>query len=233
MEEADSEAGSGHTLDDFSGKLDGTRVHRQAVMHLTPERAGSPKLGIDLTAHAVTRLLKEWSEGDRTALEKLLPLVHLELHRLARRCMKRERPAHTLQTTAIVNEAYLRLVDQQGADWRSRAHFFAVSAQVMRHILVDYARRKYSGKRGGAARKVTLDEVALASTERAAEVVALDDALQGLAELHPRRCKVVELRYFAGLNNREAAEVLGVSEVTVERDWRFARAWLYRELQRS
>jgi RNA polymerase sigma factor (TIGR02999 family) len=147
--------------------------------------------------------------------------------------MRRERAAHTLQTTAVVNEAYLRLVDQQGADWRSRAHFFAVSAQVMRHILVDYARRKYSGKRGGAAHKGTLDEVAPASTERAAELVALDEALQALAELHPRRCKVVELRYFGGLNNREAAEVLGISEVTVERDWRFARAWLYRELQRS
>jgi RNA polymerase sigma factor (TIGR02999 family) len=185
------------------------------------------------TGQAVTRLLREWSDGDSAALERLMPLVHGELHRLARRYMRRERSGHTLQTTAVVNEAYLRLVDQQRADWRSRAHFFAVSAQAMRHILVDYARRKYSGKRGGAARRVTLDDVALASTERAGELVALDQALQGLAEIHPRRCKVVELRYFAGLNNREAAEVLGTSEATIERDWRFARAWLYRELQGS
>lgn len=224
---------SGHPSNDFSGRLDGGLPCGNLVMHVTPERAGSPNLDTQSTGHAVTRLLKEWSEGDRAALEKLLPLVHQELHRLARRYMRRERAAHTLQTTAVVNEAYLRLVDQQGADWRSRAHFFAVSAQVMRHILVDYARRKYSGKRGGAAHKGTLDEVAPASTERAAELVALDEALQALAELHPRRCKVVELRYFGGLNNREAAEVLGISEVTVERDWRFARAWLYRELQRS
>jgi RNA polymerase sigma factor (TIGR02999 family) len=206
---------------------------RDPVMDVTPERAGSANFHTQLTGHPVTRLLKDWSGGDRGALEKLLPLVHQELHRLARRYMRRERTAHTLQTTAIVNEAYLRLVDQEGVDWRSRAHFFAVSAQVMRHILVDYARRKYSGKRGGAARKVTLDEVAPTSTERAAELVALDEALEALAELHPRRCKVVELRYFGGLNNREAAEVLGVSEVTVERDWRFAKAWLYRELRRS
>jgi RNA polymerase sigma factor (TIGR02999 family) len=201
-------------------------------MDVTPERAGSANVDTQLTGHVVTRLLKDWSGGDRGALEKLLPLVHQELHRLARRYMRRERTAHTLQTTAIVNEAYLRLVDQEGVDWRSRAHFFAVSAQVMRHILVDYARRKYSDKRGGAARRLTLDEVAPTSTQRAAELVALDEALEALAELHPRRCKVVELRYFGGLNNREAAEVLGVAEVTVERDWRFAKAWLYRELRR-
>jgi RNA polymerase sigma-70 factor, ECF subfamily len=206
---------------------------RHSGNHLTPRTAGSSNLSSSSTGHAVTRLLREWSEGDAAAVEKLLPLVHEELRRLARRYMRRERPGHTLQTTAVVNEAYLRLVDQQGADWRNRAHFFAVSAQAMRHILVDYARRKYSSKRGGVARKVTLDEAAVASTERAAELVALDQAMQGLAEIHPRRCKVVELRYFAGLNNREAAEVLGVSDVTVERDWRFARAWLYRELQRS
>jgi len=224
---------SGHTQDDFSGKLDGAPACRDPVMDVTSERVGSPNLDTQSTGHAVTRLLKEWSEGDRAALEKLLPLVHQELHRLARRYMRRERAAHTLQTTAVVNEAYLRLVDQQRADWRSRAHFFAVCAQVMRHILVDYARRKCSGKRGGGAHKVTLDDVAPASTERAAELVALDEALEALAELHPRRSKVVELRYFGGLNNREAAEALGISEVTVERDWRFARAWLCRELQRS
>jgi RNA polymerase sigma-70 factor (ECF subfamily) len=183
--------------------------------------------------HAVTHLLREWSDGDAAALKKLVPLVHEELRRLAHRYIRRERSGHTLQTTALVNEAYLRLVDQQHADWQSRTHFFAVSAQAMRHILVDYARQKHSSKRGGEARKVMLDEAAVASRERAAELIALDDALRALAKIHPRRCRVVELRYFGGLNNREAADVLGVSEVTVERDWRFARAWLYRELERS
>jgi RNA polymerase sigma-70 factor (ECF subfamily) len=183
--------------------------------------------------HAVTRLLREWSDGDDAALKELMPLVHDELRRLAHLHMRRERPNHTLQTTAVVNEAYLRLVDQQGADWRSRAHFFAASAQAMRRILVDYARHKHSRKRGGEARSVTLDEAALVSPERSAELVALDQALEGLRKIHPRRCRVVELRYFGGLNNREMSEVIGVSEVTVERDWRFARAWLYRELGRS
>jgi RNA polymerase sigma factor (TIGR02999 family) len=183
--------------------------------------------------HAVTRLLQEWSGGDRTALKKLMPLVYDELRRLAHRYLRRERPGHTLQTTAVVNEAYLRLVDQQGANWQNRAHFFAASAQAMRHILVDHARQKHAKKRGGEAHTLALDEAMVASTERAAELIALDDALQGLAALHPRRCRVVELRYFGGLNNREMAEVLGVSEVTVERDWRFARAWLFRELERS
>lgn len=185
------------------------------------------------SAHAVTRLLREWSDGDGAAFERLMPLVYGELRRMARRYMSRERPSHTLQTTAVVNEAYLRLVDQQGADWRNRAHFFAASAQAMRRILVDYARQKYSRKRGREAQSVALDEGAVASPGRAAELVALDEALEGLAKLHPRRCRVVELRYFGGLNNREISEVLGVSEPTVERDWRFARAWLYRELERG
>lgn len=180
--------------------------------------------------HAVTRLLQQWSGGDETALHKLMPLVYDELRRLARLYMRRERPGHTLETTAVVNEAYLRLIGQKGADWRSRAHFFAVSAQAMRHILVDYARQKYSDKRGGRLWKVALDEHADVAVAQSRELLALDHALQGLARLHPRRCRVVELRYFGGLNNREAGEVLGVSEVTVERDWRFARAWLFREL---
>lgn len=183
--------------------------------------------------HAVTRLLHEWSGGDESALQRLIPLVYEELRRLARRYMRRERPGHTLETTAVVNEAYLRLVDRQSADWRSRAHFFAVSAQAMRHILVDYARQKYADKRGGNLRKVALEECATVSLTRGRELVALDQALQALARLYPRRCRVVELRYFGGLNNREAAEVLGVSDVTVERDWRFAKAWLFRELERS
>jgi RNA polymerase sigma factor (TIGR02999 family) len=184
------------------------------------------------TQHEVTRLLQDWQGGDPTALERLTPLVYEELRRLAHNYMSRQRPGHTLQTTALVNEAFLRLVDQQGVEWQGRAHFIAVAARAMRHIVVDYARQKQSAKRGGAAHRVTLDEAALFSAGRAAEMVALDEALQELAELHPRRSRVVELRYFGGLNNREAAEVLGVSEATIERDWRFARAWLYREIER-
>jgi len=184
------------------------------------------------TQQEVTRLLEEWRGGDPAALDRLTPLVYDELRRLAHGYMRRERPG-TLQTTALVHEAYLRLVDQQTVAWQSRAHFVAVSAAAMRHILVDYARQKHAVKRGGAAQRVLLDEAALASAERASELVALDDALNALAELHPRRCRVVELRYFGGMNNREMSEVLGISEATVERDWRFARAWLYRELART
>ncbi len=181
--------------------------------------------------HEVTELLRLWRSGDEEALDRLTPLVYDELHRLAHRHLNRERPDHTLQTTALVNEAYLRLVEQSDVDWESRAHFFAVSAQVMRHILVDYARRHAAAKRGGEFQKVTLDGEAIVSRERAAELVALDEAMQALHEIHPRRSKVVELRYFGGLNNKDASEVLKVSETTIERDWRFAKAWLYRELQ--
>jgi RNA polymerase sigma-70 factor (ECF subfamily) len=181
--------------------------------------------------HEVTGLLRQWREGDKEALDKLTPLVYDELHRLAHQYISRERPGHTLQTTALVNEAYLRLVEQKDVEWESRAHFFAVSAHVMRHILVDYARQHASAKRGGEFRKVALDAEATVSRKRAAELVALDEAMQALHEIHPRRSKVVELRYFGGLNNKEASEVLKVSEATIERDWRFAKAWLYRELQ--
>ncbi len=181
--------------------------------------------------HEVTELLRKWRSGDKEALDKLTPLVYDELHRLAHQYINRERHGHTLQTTALVNEAYLRLVEQKDVEWENRAHFFAVSAQVMRHILVDYARQHASAKRGGNFQKVALDGEVIVSRERAAELVALDEAMQALHEIHPRRSKVVELRYFGGLNNREAAEVLKVSEVTIERDWRFAKAWLYRELQ--
>jgi RNA polymerase sigma-70 factor (ECF subfamily) len=180
--------------------------------------------------HEVTALLLKWRSGDKTALDKLTPLVYDELHRLAHGYIKREHSGHTLQTTALVHEAYLRLVEQEDIRWQNRAHFFAVSAQVMRHILVDYARKSRSRKRGGNVQRVSLDEAAIVSAERASELVELDDALQRLAESHPRRSKLVELRYFAGLNNQDAAEVLKVSEATVERDWRFAKAWLYREL---
>ena len=183
------------------------------------------------TQHEVTELLRQWRSGDKQALDKLTPLVYEELHRLAHQYIIRERPGHTLQTTALVNEAYLRLVEQKDVEWQSRAHFFAVSAQVMRHILVDYARQQAAVKRGGEFQKVELDGEAIVSRERAAELVELDEAMQALHEIHPRRSKVVELRYFGGLNNKEAAEVLKVSEATIERDWRFAKAWLYRELQ--
>ncbi|MCA1606358.1 MAG: sigma-70 family RNA polymerase sigma factor [Acidobacteria bacterium] len=181
----------------------------------------------------VTQLLVRWSEGDTGAIEKLTPLVYDELRRLAHKYIKREREGHTLQTTALVHEAYVRLVEQKSVHWQNRAHFFAVSAKVMRRILVDYARKSGSAKRGGGAQKVTLDEGAIISRGRASELVALDEALQGLGEIHPRRNKVVELRYFGGMNNREAAEVLKISEASIERDWRFAKAWLYRELQQQ
>jgi len=181
--------------------------------------------------HDVTKLLQRWREGDQAALDELTPLVYDELHRLAHRYISHERPSHTLQTTALVDEAYVRLVEKKDIPWENRAHFFAVSAQIMRRILVDYARQSHSAKRGGAAQKVTLDEQALVSGKRSAALVALDEAMHALAEVHPRRTEVVELRYFGGLNNHEIAEVLKVSETTVERDWRFAKAWLYRELQ--
>lgn len=179
----------------------------------------------------VTGLLRKWQGGDESALGQLLPLVHDTLHRLAHRYVNRERQGHTLQTTALVNEAFLRLVGQQDVDWENRAHFFAVSAQVMRHILVDYARQRSSGKRGGGVRHVTLDGAADVSDARSAELVALDEAMEALEKVHPRGCKIVELRYFGGMNNKEAAAVLRISETTVERDWRLARAWLYRELR--
>jgi RNA polymerase sigma factor (TIGR02999 family) len=182
-------------------------------------------------APLVTGLLQQWRNGDAAAFDRLLPLVHDTLHRLAHRYVNRERRGHTLQTTALVNEAFLRLVGQQAMEWEDRAHFFAVSAQVMRHILVDYARQRASGKRGGDFRQVTLDGEAVVSAERSAELVALDDALAALEKINPRGSKVVELRYFGGMNNKETAEVLRISEATVERDWRLARAWLHRELQ--
>ena len=181
--------------------------------------------------HQVTELLRQWKNGDKEALDKLTPLVYDELHRLAHQYISRERPDHTLQTTALLNEAYLRLVEQRDVDWASRAHFFAVSAQVMRHILVDYARQHTAVKRGGEVQRVPLDDGPIVSRDRAAELVALDEAMQALQKIYPRRSKIVELRYFGGLNNKEASEVLKVSETTIERDWRFAKAWLYREMQ--
>jgi len=181
--------------------------------------------------HEMTQLLAAWSDGDREALDRLLPLVEDELHRLAHRCMNRERAGHTLQTTALVNEAYLRLVDQREVRWQNRAHFFAIAAQMMRRILIDHARKQAYAKRGGGAHKVSLTEVAVLADERAEELVALDEALNDLAKVDERKARVVELRYFGGLTVEEIAEVLKVSTDTVTREWRRARAWLHREIE--
>jgi RNA polymerase sigma factor (TIGR02999 family) len=180
--------------------------------------------------HEVTQLLLAWGQGDQAALDKLLPLVYDELHRMAERYMRRQNPDHTLQTTALINEAYLKLVGQPEQRWQNRAHFFGVAAQAMRHILVDYARARRSAKREGERQAVSFDEAAVASLERAAEIVALDEALQSLAAFDPRKSQVVELRFFGGLSVEEVAEVLKVSPKTVKRDWQVARMWLLREL---
>ena len=180
--------------------------------------------------HQITELLAEWREGNQSALDELYPLVYDELHRLARRYMSRERKGHTLQTTALINEAYVRMVDQKNVNWANRSHFFAISAQIMRRILIDHARRHAYAKRGGGAQQVSLEEVAAIVPNQGRELVRLDEALKTLAERDPRRCQVVELRYFGGLNNEEIAGVLHVSENTVTRDWNMARAWLYQQL---
>ena len=182
------------------------------------------------STHQITQLLFRWREGDRQALDDLLPLVYNELHRLAGYYMRGERPSHTLQTSALVNEAYLRLAGAEHIQWQNRAHFFAIAAQVMRRILVDHARRRDKQKRGGAVQKVELDEAMLVSEQRAAEVVALDDALKSLAEIDPRKSQLVELRFFGGMSIEETAEVLQVSPGTVMRDWTLAKAWLLREI---
>ncbi len=183
--------------------------------------------------HEITQLLAEWSEGNQAALDKLYPLVYNELRRLAHGYLRRERKGHTLQTTALINEAYLRLVDQKHVHWANRSHFFAISAQIMRRILIDHARRYDYAKRGGGAQRISLDEAAVVAKERARELLMLDEALNGLTKIDPRRGRVVELRYFGGLNNEEIAAVLKISENTVTRDWNMARAWLYQELSGS
>lgn len=185
-----------------------------------------------MTAAAnVTELLEDWRNGDGTALVRLTPLIYDELRRIAHRYIQRERNDHTLQTTALVNEAYLRLAGQQNTGWQDRAHFFAVSAQVMRHILIDHARRRRYLKHGGELQQVELEEAALMSEQRAEELVALDEALADLKEIDPRKHNVVELRYFGGLSLQETANVLGVSLMTVRRDWRAAKAWLFRRIK--
>ena len=183
----------------------------------------------DLSPDGVTELLTAWSKGDRSALEKLLPLAERELHRIAHRYMRYEKPGHTLQTTALVNEAYLRLIDQTRTHWRNRAHFFAVASQIIRRILVNYARDRAAGKRGGG-RKVSLEETASISEARDGELLALDDALDTLTKLDTRKGQIVELRYFGGLSVEEIAEVLGIHPDTVTREWGRAKAFLRREL---
>jgi RNA polymerase sigma-70 factor, ECF subfamily len=181
----------------------------------------------------LTQLLIAWSDGSREALDELLPLVYDELRRIARRHMRRERKGHTLQTTALVNDAYLRLIDQTQVRWQNRAHFFAIAAQIMRRILVDHARARIAEKRGGGAGHVAFDEALDVADAKAAELVALDDALKALSEIDPRRAQVVELRHFGGMSNEEVAQVLKIHTNTVTRDWNMARAWLYRELKKE
>lgn len=181
----------------------------------------------------ITQLLLAWGNGDQRALEELMPLVYDELRKMAARHMRRQNPGHTLQTTALVNEAYLRLIDSSQVRWQNRAHFFAVSAQLMRRILVDFARQRQNLKHGGGARKVSLDEALVVSPERGADLLALDEALNRLAALNARQAQVVELRYFGGLSEEETAEALKVSLRTVQRDWNLARLWLYKAVMRE
>ncbi len=203
-------------------------------MHSTGGGRSTPQgIMAEPPAHEVTQLLQAWGGGDERALERLVPLVYAELHRLARRYMARERTGHTLQTTALVNEAYLRLVDLRQVNWQNRAQFVGVCAQLMRRILVDSARSRRSEKRGGEAKKLSLEEAPAVSRERAADLVALDDALNALAVLDARRSRVVELRFFGGLSVEETAEVLKVSPETVMHDWKLAKAWLQREMNRD
>jgi RNA polymerase sigma-70 factor, ECF subfamily len=178
----------------------------------------------------ITGMLMAWSRGDRAALERLTPLVYGELKRLAESYLRRERGAHTLQPTALVHEAYLKLIDQHHVEWQNRAHFFGIAAQAMRRILVDRARERLAEKRGSGEARLSLDEALDVSERRDDQLVALDDALQTLAALDPQKCRVVELKYFGGLSLEEMAEILGISRATVVREWRMAKAWLYGEL---
>ena len=181
----------------------------------------------------VTKLLQGWRAGERSASDALLPLVYEELRRLAHHHLRNERPHHTLQSTALVNEAYLRLIGQNLPKWESRTHFFAIAAQLMRQILVDYARRHRASKRGSGVCMLALDDAVGLPQRKSVDVVALDDALKALAEVDPRQSRVVELRFFAGLSLEETSEVMGIATATVQRDWTTARAWLHREISRS
>ena len=182
------------------------------------------------SSESITQLLTEWRDGDKTALDRLIPLVYEELRRLAHHYLRRERPGYTLQTSALVNEAYLRLDDHKGMRWQNRAHFYAVAAQAMRRILVDHARSRDAAKRGGGANLIGLDEAATAAQMQAANLLALDEALNQLALIDKRKSRIVELRYFGGMSVEETAEVIGVSPVTVMREWSSAKAWLLRAI---
>ena len=184
------------------------------------------------SSHTVTQLLRAWRQGDAAALDRLVPVVYQKLRRLARHHMAGQRPGHTLQATALVNEAYMRLIDCEQVNWKDRAHFFAISARMMRRVLVEFARARQYQKRGAGARKTSLDEGVIASPQRGQDLVALDDALQALAAEYPRQAQVVELRFFGGLSVEETAEVLHVSAITVMRDWQLAKVWLARELKK-
>ena len=183
--------------------------------------------------HEITQLLQAWRQGDERALDKLTPQVYRELHRAAQRCMSRERDDHTLQTTALINELYLRLSDLKPVDWQNRAHFFALCARQMRRILTDQARARQSHKRGDGAKAISLEDALVVSPEPTADLVAVDDALNQLAKVDDRKCQVVVMRFFGGLSVEETAEVLKISPETVARDWRLAKAWLMRELERK
>jgi len=185
---------------------------------------------LDALREGVTQLLVDWSNGDREAFDRLMPLVYGELRRLAGRYLSRERPGHTLQCTALVHEAYMRLVDQNRVQWQNRAHFFGVAAQLIRRILVDHARNRNAAKRGSGACRVELDEALGFSEQRDLDVLALDEALQALARMDPQQGRIVELRFFAGLSVEETAEVLNISSATVKRDWTAAKAWLFRAM---
>jgi RNA polymerase sigma factor (TIGR02999 family) len=178
----------------------------------------------------VTQMLHDWSHGDREVLDKLVPVVYEELRRQATRYLKRERPGHTLQTTALIHEAYIRLIDQKNVHWQNRAHFYAIAAQLMRRILVDHARSRQAAKRGGSDIKLPLEEAMIVSEGREIDLVALDEALERLAAIDPQQSRVVELKFFSGMSVEETAEVLGVSTRTVKRDWNVAKAWLRRQI---
>ena len=184
------------------------------------------------SANEITKLLHGWQGGDRAALDALVPVVYKELRRLAHYELRKERPDHTLQSAALVHEAYFRLVGQDLPQWESRTHFFAIAAQLMRQILVDYARRRRASKRGSGACMLTLDDAMILPQRKDVDVVAIDDALHALAEVDPRQSRVVELRFFAGLSLEEISEVMGIATATVQRDWTAARAWLHREISR-
>jgi RNA polymerase sigma factor (TIGR02999 family) len=185
------------------------------------------------TPHQITVLLEQWGQGDQHALEELTPLVYSELHRLASRYLRRERPDHTLQSTALVNEAYLKLVGQHSMRWQNRAHFFGIAAQLIRRILVDHARTRFAEKRGSNMPRLSIEEISESAAARDLDLIALDDALEDLAKIDARQSRVVELRFFAGLSVEETAEVLQMSPATVKREWTSAKAWLFRQLRRQ